>query len=105
MVTGWGNGSRPLAAVLTGPSQHAVYGNRAAKLVEAAVVLALKIAPAATLELGGRSIPAGPCELEQSTDTATLLWREAGRQRCLDIDVEALQALLAGGQLRREEAV
>jgi hypothetical protein len=53
------------------------------------------------LEVGGRRLPAGPCELEQSTDTATLRWREGRRWRRQAIDVETLRSLLASGQLRR----
>lgn len=56
------------------------------------------------VEIGARRLPAGPCELEQSADNATLWWREGGRQRRLDIGVQALQALLACGRLRREDA-
>jgi hypothetical protein len=53
----------------------------------------------------GPTLPAGPCWIEQSTEVATLFWREAeGRalQRC-DISLERLRQLLADGTLERPE--
>lgn len=47
-------------------------------------------------------MPAGPCELEQSADSATLLWLEDGLQRRLDNNLDALRQL-ASGQLRRPD--
>lgn len=58
---------------------------------------------AEALAVGTTEVPAGPCELAQSTDVATLFWREGGRPRRVDIGVEALRDLLASGQLTRSD--
>jgi hypothetical protein len=58
---------------------------------------------AEALEIGTTQLPAGPCELEQSADVATIIWRQGGRQRRLDVEVEVLRSLLASGRLKRED--
>lgn len=57
------------------------------------------------LDIGTVRIPAGPCELEQSSVAATVIWREEGEERCQDIDLERLRSLLANGQLKRQEVI
>lgn len=55
------------------------------------------------LQLGHRIVPAGPCEVEQSDHSALLCWREAGRPRRMEIDLDTLRRLLADGQLWRRD--
>jgi hypothetical protein len=55
------------------------------------------------VRVGSVHLPAGPCELEQSADLATLFWHAGGREHRLEVDVEILQSLLGSGQLEREE--
>ena len=55
------------------------------------------------LRIDGVRVPAGACEVEQTCDSATLYWRQAGRERHVEMTVESLQGLLADGQLWRNE--
>ncbi|MDN3922336.1 hypothetical protein [Roseateles violae] len=49
-------------------------------------------------------MPAGPCAIREDGRSATLIWFDGGRRCELAISLLDLQALLAGGVLRREAA-
>lgn len=58
----------------------------------------------AEFTLHGVTLPAGVCWVQQSLQTATLVWHDgAGRLQSLGIDLETLRRLLANGLLERPD--
>lgn len=56
------------------------------------------------LVVGERRIRVGPCAIEQSAETATLIWQEdGGRPQRLEVALEALRRWLADGALEWPE--
>lgn len=57
----------------------------------------------AALQIDAARVPAGPCEIEQSSESAWLFWGEQGEQRQVELGLDVLKSLLASGKLWRHE--
>ncbi|NRF68215.1 hypothetical protein HLB44_14575 [Aquincola sp. S2] len=50
------------------------------------------------------AIPHGPCEIEQTSDAATVRWQQDGRPHAMVLSLGDLQQLMARGFIRRADA-